>query len=569
MAEREGRFYHAVTFMEGMSLVAMLHSTATPSDTFKRDNPLISDEVNEGAIVYFRTDRQDQIHRVFGGDTPYGIAKRYGLSLDTLYVHNPELRTAPVKIGQQVIVKSGVVRYPTSLFEAPKLTNEASGVPITEEMYRNFSFDDSVLLYQVRSGESLAMIAKRFLTTSRKLKAYNGLTGNAMKAGMTLKIPLVKDSVNPVFGSMPAATRPVHTTSFKPVGKERLVFPKNYQPPFKIAIFLPLGGDTCQFPLRGMSKNALDFYMGAMMAVDSMNQLGCKGELRFFDYWSKEEVVSKVIASGEIKSFDAVVGAFHPSESELLAQYCQLNAIPYVHQFPTVSSVLQQNPRVFGIGTDMDRQLESLSQLAVQRIEKDQIVLYTTQLLADTSRERFLVENFNRLNQGNKRLIIADASMLKALLRSGRPTLICCVSLDKSKILELTVWIKNSLATNKLLGLKEWTDWKEINANIVNETDFYYFSSGCIDHSDAYTKRMHKRFRSMYRADLTRYAMLGFDVVLGFGTWISACGPTVPYRGLMLNFDYRKTDQAYHSNYGLQFCRFRYFKSEKNAQLDE
>ncbi|NBO59495.1 MAG: LysM peptidoglycan-binding domain-containing protein [Flavobacteriia bacterium] len=569
LVDQKGKVYHAVSFKPGMSLVAMLQSTNTPSDTFKLDNPLINDEVVEGAILYFRVERKDQRYLVASGDTPYAIAKKFAIFLDTLYASNPEIRSVPLKVGQQVSIKGGVVRYPSSLFSVPNLTDESTGEPVTEEVYRRFLFEDTVLMYQVRNGESLSMVAKRFLTTPKKLKAYNGLSGNGLKAGMTLKIPLIKDSINPPMGVMPTADKRFKAPLIQPVSNAPFRMPTKKEKTFRIGIFLPLGGDTCQSPLRGMPKVALEFYMGAMLAVDSLNRLGCRGEIRFFDYWSRHESVNKVIASGVISSLDLVLGPLHPAESELLAQHCQSLEVPIVLQLPTLNSTLKENPVAFGIATEMDLQIEQMAALAVKRAPVDQVILFTTKLSADTARENMFVQQFKQMNLGSKRLIVADASMLKALLQSGKPSLIFSVSLDKTKVAEVTTWVKKADLTYKLVGLKEWTDWKEINGNIQQESDFYYFSTGCVDYHDRSLKAVHKRFRSAYQTDFTRYAMLGFDEVLGFGSWLSGCGPNFPYQGVMMHFDYRKTTQKYHSNYGLQRCRFRNFKTEKNANFDE
>jgi LysM repeat protein len=569
IVELKGKVFHAITYKTGMSLVTMLQSTNTPSDTFKLDNPLITDEVEEGDMLCFRVERKDQKHRVTSGDTPFAIAKKFAIPLDSLYASNPELRNVPLKVGQQVSVKGGVVRYPSALFAVPNLTDESTVEPVTEEVYRRFLFEDTVLNYQVRTGESLAMVAKRFLTTSKKLKAYNGLSGNSLKAGMTLKIPLIKDSISPPMGVMPASMKRFKAPFVQPVSKVPPRITTKNEKAFRIGIFLPLGGDTCQLPLRGVSKNAMDFYMGAMLAVDSLNRLGCRGEVRFFDYWSEKETVSKVIASGAISALDLVIGPLHQAESELLAQHCQSVEVPIVLQFPNVSPALQKNPYAFAISTEMDLQIEQMAGLAAKRASVDQLVLLTTKVPADTARENMLVRQFTRLTLGSKRLIVADASTLKALLQSGRPALIFSVSLDKLKVVEVTSWVKKAPLSNKLVGLKEWTDWKEINGNIQQESDFYYFSTGCVDYNYLPLKTVHKRFRSEYQGDFSRYALLGFDEVLGFGTWLSGCGTGFPYHGLMMDFGYTKSETSSQKNNALQWCRFRNFKTEKNANFDE
>jgi len=566
---RNEKVFHVVTYQEGMSLLGMLHSTSTSMDTFKRDNPTLTDSIVSGTLLYFRAQRKDLSHKVLSGDTPFGIAKRYAIPLDSLYSSNPLLNNNPLKVGQQIEVRRGVVRYSNSFFASPLTPDEDVKEPFPEMLYRGFSIEDSILIYPVRSGETITAIAKRFLTTSKKLKAYNRLTSNSLSAGMILKIPLVNDSISPAFGTIPAARQRIQGTPPKPSFRVPVARPLSQDKSWNIAVFLPLGGDTATIPLRGFSKNALDFYMGARLAIDSLNLRGCHGEVRFFDYWTERESVTNVLASGALKNCNLVVGPMHARESELLAKYCRTNNIPMVLQSASPSPEVQKNENVYSIATDMDRQLENLSSLAVKRLGSEQIILYTTKLPKDTSAENQFLTQFNQLNRGVKRIIIADAPTLKALLRSGRPSLVFSVTQEKEKAVEVVVMVKNSAATNKMVGLKEWTDWKEINSKMPNESDFYYFSTGCLDYTNASVKTVHKRFRSVYSTDFTKYAMFGYDVLLGFGSWLSPCGVDFPYHGLMMNFNYMKSENEYHSNYGLQLCRFRNFKSEKNASIDE
>ena len=118
LIEQKGQVFHAVEYKEGMSLVAMLQATSVPSDTFKKDNPLVSNSIDPGTRLFFRANRSNFSYTVVAGDTPYGIAKKYAIRFDSLNACNLDLQKNGLKVGQRVFIKQGVVRFPVTLFEA-------------------------------------------------------------------------------------------------------------------------------------------------------------------------------------------------------------------------------------------------------------------------------------------------------------------------------------------------------------------------------------------------------------------------------------------------------------------
>jgi hypothetical protein len=113
-----------------------------------------------------------------------------------------------------------------------------------------------------------------------------------------------------------------------------------------------------------------------------------------------------------------------------------------------------------------------------------------------------------------------------------------------------------------LYGLREWTEFKEVNSVLDNQGVFNYMSTTCFDLEKARVKNFHKAFRASYETDLSKVALLGYDVVYGLMPWLVGAKPL--RNGLMTSFDYGKTVQYYHANLGLVPCRFMNFKHERN-----
>ena len=92
------------------------------------------------------------------------IAKRYGKTVKELKTYN-KLRSTSLLVGQKI--------------------------KIPRADYRKAVKPDKVkpVVYTVKRGESLSVIASRFATTTKVLKKYNKLSSDSLLVGQKIKIP--------------------------------------------------------------------------------------------------------------------------------------------------------------------------------------------------------------------------------------------------------------------------------------------------------------------------------------------------------------------------------------------
>jgi len=106
-------------------------------------------------------------YTVVRGDSLWAVAKRHNISVRELATANDLSTSAMLQLGQVLLIPAHALPEPTS-----SETDAAAGTP-----------------YTIQPGDTLARIANRNGTTVAKLKAFNQMTGDMVRAGDTLMIP--------------------------------------------------------------------------------------------------------------------------------------------------------------------------------------------------------------------------------------------------------------------------------------------------------------------------------------------------------------------------------------------
>lgn len=137
-------------------------------------------------------------HTVAPKETPYGISKQYGLTIDELYRLNPSAKENGLKIGDVVVVsKSGSASK--SVVSAPAVTSVAKTGTIT-----------------LQPKQTIYGITKQYQISESELRKLNPELDSHMKIGDKIILPL--DNIQKFGGSAPVAAvvQTTTTTTEKP-----------------------------------------------------------------------------------------------------------------------------------------------------------------------------------------------------------------------------------------------------------------------------------------------------------------------------------------------------------------
>jgi len=91
IVQKNDVWFHEVIIREGMTLFSIAQDLGVTSSQIKSDNAGLSDNIKVGNKVLVRASRSNFSYTVVKGDTPYGISKKFGLSLDSLIYANPTI----------------------------------------------------------------------------------------------------------------------------------------------------------------------------------------------------------------------------------------------------------------------------------------------------------------------------------------------------------------------------------------------------------------------------------------------------------------------------------------------
>ena len=228
-------------------------------------------------------------HAVLAQETKYGIATKYGLSVEELEKLNPQI-VSGLKVGEVLTIKT---------------TQENKTVIVNKEKY------------EVQSKETLYSLSKKLNISQEDLIASNPELKEGLREGMILEIPGRKFTKDSLYIAKQKVN--LFQTIDKTTQKELvLLLPFNLD---------KIGSDPSKSQAEYLKTNkflnlTLDFYAGALMAIDSAKVLGLPVNVKIYDIESTKTTsnIASVIANNDFSRVNAVIGPFQSSHVENTAQ---------------------------------------------------------------------------------------------------------------------------------------------------------------------------------------------------------------------------------------------------------
>ncbi len=128
-------------------------------------------------------------HEVLAKETPYGIAKQYGISLSKLNELNPTLEATGLRIGQKIIIPANTSSELAVSSQTKKTTQKTESAVISQIIEPEKSTTDQIAI-EVLPKESKYSIARKYGITVNDLDKANPTIGSkSLRVGQKIIIP--------------------------------------------------------------------------------------------------------------------------------------------------------------------------------------------------------------------------------------------------------------------------------------------------------------------------------------------------------------------------------------------
>lgn len=495
-------------------------------------------EIVEGKKYY--------IHTVEKGQTLYAIAKAYELTVNDVLLENPDAMNG-IKPGQ-------TLRIPFD-----KKASITTIVPV--DTSKKF------IIHKVEAGQTVYSLSKKYNVAENDIYNANPDARFGIRIGMELKIP-VPAGVNSTTVIAPDTTKPDSVISIlKEVYNVAFMMPLqlwnvgNIEPDDVI-------GDKAEFPQK--PKAAVEFYEGALLAIDSLRKSGMKVNVWVYDVDDLDSgKTSTILAKPEFSNMDLIIGPFSPGPFDEVAEFANAHHIGIISPVSTANRVLFKNPMAVKSVPSVGTQMEQLAQHISKDRKDENVILVTSGLLKEQKTCNSFSDEMNRLRV----LDLKDSirvnqgfSGIESKLVKDKMNVLVIPSTSQPFVTDL---IRNLYGLAEkyqitVYGMPAWMDYDNLDFEYLEALHFHFAAPYFVDYETPATKRFVLRYRSVYGGDPTSFSFAGYDNTMFFLQQLRTTGtgfvPGVTEHkgeGIQQSFSFMRSDaESGYENIGLRIVHF-------------
>lgn len=443
-------------------------------------------------------------HTVEKKETVFSISRLYNVPIDTIYKHNPE--------SKETLKKGTVLKIPTT---HPTVVQKKEITSISSQK------TNGVIYHTVQEGETLYSISHQYNIAVDELQSQNpGLKTHALSKGEVLKISSGrnKKDLSVVDSLKKTQTQPILTTDTLSIKKQQPVLLKNH---IKVAFLLPFMLDA-EKPDPAAEK-FIDFYQGALLAIDSLKKEGVSFDVLVFDTDRTEAKMNDILMQNQLKNVDIIIGPAYTIHVKTVADFAKKHKIRLVVPFSSKTEETFTNPYLFQCNTHQQVLEEQVVKSFVRLFSKKNIVVLK---FKDGSQETLR----SYINQLDKELLEKNIYYTSLFYETEKLDEIASFLKDSSNMLVLMTTNPATLAKVmpelksiekqfSLFGFPDWLDLSTTQDDIFNYPTYLYSSFYINYHSPeihSFYKKFAENFGNETSKSIPHYNMLGYDMTFFF-----------------------------------------------------
>lgn len=576
-------YYHKVAARQTIFTIARQYGIQV--NDLIRYNPEVTKGISAGQVLKIpvkitsiETDAQQSdnseysVHPVVSGETLYSLEQRYGVSHEEMMKFNPALQNG-LKTGMKLKI--------------PAKKETTAEIPVVQADDKNYS------KYKVEKGETLFSLATRFGVEVEDIKKANpSLFSRSLEAGETLLIPepknttelkkesneVVPDKLNEsiVQGDMTgdcsfAKTNPnqkykaAFLLPFYLAGNDNPISVNKEQLMGKISIAKQVvinpADTTVVYAGVNIDPKALgflEFYEGALLAVDSLQRMGMNIEVYAFDV-SNQKMINQILQLNEMREMDLIVGPVYPELQETVASFAAKNRIPMISPLAMTGNIELKNSWYFKVSPSREYQVEQTAMYVAKELENRNYVMLEYEGNPSSADAQLAKLCKEKLVSGGRKVSFHEYNLQQRGLNEINSVLsettenVFFIPTDNEAQVSMAITNLNTLSETSniiLVGSQMLTKLKSIQPDNFHRVRLRYLSPYFVDYNRTLVRRMVSQYREIYSAEPTQFSFQGYDVAYyflsalqKFGKDFRDCLPNYMQELTQMNFSFGKVSQ--------------------------
>lgn len=598
---------------EGETLYSLANQYKTSPEELKKANNGLLEGLKSGEEIFIPEpspveevaeqpkDKNFFHNTVKAGETAYSLSKIFKISLDSIYILNPDAKGG-LQIGFQLKLPKNREVY------SPKKQNPKGGL-VSDDSISN-SVKDTVkkvaagkeenFLYQIKVGDSFFSLKQKFGVSKEELIALNSELKDGIELDKYIIIPRAgKDDpveerntgwLDRLFNKVDSggtATVPIilipRDTSRGKETIESQIASKDLGRSFRISLMLPFtisadslrrnnaikafnkaeGNldpkliDSKRFLKPKLERNSIasiEFYNGLMLAMDSLGKLGMPLDVKIFDTRNDKNLVKTFIDSVKTNKPDLVIGPLFKSNVEYVADELMEDDIMVLSPLSRTVSP-ESRPNLIQCIPGDDATASKIADVINEEFSNANIIFAHT----GTSKEsRSILAIKGRLLARDDASYMGDVTFTEEMLKRNElaeviaaksKNVFVVVSEDKVFLSDLINKLRQLRDTSiYIIASHKVKDIGTLETEYLDKLKLTMTDPNFINYEDTLTMGFIQKYRTNYNTEPSSYSFQGYDIGMLFlrMLWDNKADLSFPleqdttYNGLQTKFKFSK-----------------------------
>ncbi len=542
--------YFDHTIVSGETLYGLTRKYDVTEQELKRINPVLETGFPAGVTIKIPVEEEDMKrpepvneeafieHVVRQGETLYGLAREYDLTIPEIKKFNPVLEKRNLVKGETILI--------------PRKPNEEI-VAFMEEIE---TVDDSVPT-EMPVFESDYYEIEMPVTVPEQCQPRNNRLSDTEVYDVALFLPLftrANDTLNREL------VLPDSLLTEETAFDSEIIEEEEFLTEGDTLIEQELTKEMFHGFYRN-SENYLQFYEGVLIAVDSMQQAGMNIRLNVYDTQQSRDSIRKFIYSEEFMETDLIIGPVFPDVQQEVSEISSKMRIPMVSPLAPQSAKLNSNPYLFQVNPSRDYLAMKTAELIAEEYFNSNFIVFETggsdnnmgEKVVELTKEKLFQSGYWGQSYGvdfNVYNFDEEGPFgFRRILSRTKENVVFVPSLNEGEV-SVALSNINNLANDysiTLIGFNRYDQFSSIDLEFYFNLKLHYIDPYYVDYTDPATVEFISKFKDNFYTEPTNFGFQGYDVafyflnaIYNYGKNFEGCLPYNPAELVQGNYRFEK-----------------------------